>query len=123
MYNNKRIFHASSIKHSVKDSRFRLHNNIRRLPNKRDRRLAEILDAIEYDRSSDKDFVPAVPLAKDPLIPLIESVVKAADKRKASSISVFRVHDLTEVTTFMVLIEGNSKPQNQAISLAIEVSL
>lgn len=27
---------------------------------------------------------------------------------------------MTEVTTFMVIIEGNSKPQNQAIALTIE---
>eukprot|EP00597_Dinobryon_sp_UTEXLB2267_P008768 CAMPEP_0170097254 /NCGR_PEP_ID=MMETSP0019_2-20121128/29118_1 /TAXON_ID=98059 /ORGANISM="Dinobryon sp., Strain UTEXLB2267" /LENGTH=161 /DNA_ID=CAMNT_0010319493 /DNA_START=213 /DNA_END=698 /DNA_ORIENTATION=- len=51
---------------------------------------------------------------------MIEKIVKAADKRKAASISAFRVFQLTEVTTFMVIVEGNSKPQNQAIALAIE---
>ena len=40
-----------------------------------------------------------------------------------ASISAFRVFQLTEVTTFMVIVEGNSKPQNQAIALAIEVRI
>lgn len=56
----------------------------------------------------------------DPLIPFVETIVLAADNRKATSISALRVSHLTEITSFMVIIEGKSTPQNQAISLSIE---
>ncbi len=61
------------------------------------------------------------PLAQDPLLPAIESIVKAADARKASYVAGFRVFHLTEVTTFMVIIEGNSRAQIGAILDTVEV--
>lgn len=95
-----------------------LYNDVRKTPNKRDKNIEKLLDAIDHSRVSSE---PQIALADDPELPMVETIVRAADKRKATSVSVFRVYALTEVTTFMVLIEGNSKPQNQAISLAIQV--
>ena len=43
---------------------------------------------------------------EDPLIPMINVIVNAADARKATSISAFRISSVTEITTFMVIIEG-----------------
>lgn len=87
---------------------------------------------------------------------MINVIVNAADARKATSISAFRISSITEITTFMVIVEGstlnmfsrylhktplfissltetliismhhsshtsgNSRPQNQAIALAVE---
>lgn len=51
---------------------------------------------------------------------MINVIVNAADARKATSISAFRISSVTEITTFMVIVEGNSRPQNQAIALAVE---
>ena len=93
-----------------------LFNAPARVPNKRDKRIEAVLEKVEYSRTKE---APRSPLAEDPLMPQIETIVRAADSRKATSISVFRVHHLTEQTTFMVLIEGNSKPQNQAIANAV----
>ena len=42
----------------------------------------------------------------DPLIPMINVIVNAADARKATSISAFRISSITEITTFMVIVEG-----------------
>lgn len=59
-------------------------------------------------------------LKDDPLLPQVEAIVRAADSRKAGGITVLRVHHLTEITSFMIILEGNSKPQTQAIALSIE---
>jgi ribosome-associated protein len=79
--------------------------------------FSKLLDQVDYNRIRS---VNTVKLADDPLVPMVEAIVSAADKRKASVVSAFRVFELTEVTTFMVVIEGNSAPQNQAIALSIE---
>lgn len=92
-----------------------------RKPNKRDTRLETMLESVEYSRST-SDYKP-LPIREDPLVPMVEAIVRAADKRKATSINAFRICHLTEVTTFMVVIEGNSRPQNQAIALAVEEDL
>ena len=49
---------------------------------------------------------PQIPLMEDPLIPMINVIVNAADARKATSISAFRISSVTEITTFMVIVEG-----------------
>jgi ribosome-associated protein len=92
-------------------------NDVRRTPNKRDKVLKNILDSVDFKRKPD---VPVSSVMEDPLIPMIESIVVAADQRKATYISAFRTSSVTEVTTFMVVIEGNSRPQNSAIALAVE---
>jgi ribosome-associated protein len=88
--------------------------------NKRDRNLEQILDSVEFVRH---DHSKIVPLNEDPMIPIVEAAVIAADNRKAKAIEAFRISHLTEITTFMVIVEGNSKPQNQAIASAIEDDL
>ena len=40
---------------------------------------------------------------------MINVIVNAADARKATSISAFRISSITEITTFMVIVEGKLK--------------
>jgi ribosomal silencing factor RsfS len=92
-------------------------NNVRKSPNRRDRMITNALESVEFSR---KPQQPAIALMDDPLIPMVSAIVNAADQRKASSISAFRVASISEITTFMIVVEGNSRPQNQAIALAVE---
>lgn len=88
-----------------------------RKKNKRDKMIAALFEDTEYHRGTESS---AVPLKEDPLIPMVEDIIRAADKRKAKNMKAIRIEHLTEVTTFMVILEGNSRPQNQAIANAIE---
>ncbi|EEC46330.1 predicted protein, partial [Phaeodactylum tricornutum CCAP 1055/1] len=44
---------------------------------------------------------------------------QAADGRKADDIVVLHVGNVSTLTSFLVLLSGNSRPQNQAIAAAI----
>lgn len=52
---------------------------------------------------------------------IIESIVKAADDRKAIDVVVFDVRGVSDTADYFIIMEGNSKPQNQAIVSSIEV--
>ena len=54
------------------------------------------------------------------VLELVKSIVKAADKRKADDIRCLGVAHVTTLTDAMVVVTGNSRPQNQAIAAAIE---
>jgi len=91
--------------------------------NNRDKRLKNILEETDFVRNKTpfgEDGTAIVPLNDDPSVPMVKSIVRAADKRKAGYISAMRISHLTEVTTFMIVVEGNSRPQNQAIALSVE---
>jgi len=80
-----------------------------------------MLDSIVYDRQEEQaNAKHIVKLEDDPMVPMVESMVKAADMRKAASVKVLRVFEMTEVTQFIILVEGYNNRQNQAIALAIE---
>ena len=87
---------------------------------KRDRNVDGLLESMKHIRG--KDFVQ-VALQEDPLVPMVEVAVKAADMRKAASVVALRVAHLTDTTQFIILIEGFNNRQNQAIAIAIEVRL
>ncbi|GAB5031162.1 iojap-related protein [Nannochloropsis oceanica] len=61
-----------------------------------------------------------VPLEQDDALPLIETIANAADMRKGEDVYAIRVSSLTTVSSFFVLVSGNSRPQIQAIAGAIE---
>ena len=52
-------------------------------------------------------------------INLVRCIAKAADGRKADDIVALRVNHVSTLTTFLVILSGNSRPQNQAIAAAI----
>lgn len=87
--------------------------------NKRDKQFDKIFDQIDYKRSATEELPP---IEQDPLYPVVKSVVLAGSSRKANGITALRVTHLTEVTRFMIVLEGNSKPQTQAIANAVEVT-
>ncbi|CAM9686441.1 unnamed protein product [Ectocarpus sp. 13 AM-2016] len=69
---------------------------------------------------SDGGDYPVCAMEDDPTLPEVLTAVKAADERKAGNIVAIRVATLTVMTEFMVVLEGNSRPQNQAIAQNIE---
>lgn len=65
------------------------------------------------------DLNPNSPLESD-TTRLLNCIVQAADGRKAEDILALKVHHLTTLTSVLVILSGNSRPQNQAIARAIE---
>jgi hypothetical protein len=63
----------------------------------------------------------SAPLIDDPLLPMVLQIAKSADLRKAASVNAMRVSHLTEVTQFVVLIEGSNNRQISAIADTVEV--
>jgi hypothetical protein len=63
----------------------------------------------------------SVPLSDDPLLPMVLQIAKSADLRKAASVNAMRVSHLTEVTQFVVLIEGSNNRQISALADIVEV--
>ena len=61
-----------------------------------------------------------VPLEEDDTLPWVETIAAAADARKGEEVYAIRVSSLTTVSSFFVLVSGNSRPQIQAIAAAIE---
>ncbi|BBB32032.1 ribosome-associated protein [Thermotomaculum hydrothermale] len=49
----------------------------------------------------------------------VNTVINAAEDKKAENIEVLKVSDLTTIADFFVIMTGNSKVQNQAIADAI----
>lgn len=50
---------------------------------------------------------------------LVRTIVRAADARKAEQIVALQVHKVTTLTSYLVILSGNSRPQNSAIAAAI----
>lgn len=87
--------------------------------NKRERWIKQIDDQINFVRTPNP--CPDE-LTADPEIKQVEAIALAADDRKAISIHAMRVWEITEITSWIIVIESKSKPQTQAIALNIEVS-
>eukprot|EP00586_Coscinodiscus_wailesii_P011668 CAMPEP_0172510778 /NCGR_PEP_ID=MMETSP1066-20121228/231252_1 /TAXON_ID=671091 /ORGANISM="Coscinodiscus wailesii, Strain CCMP2513" /LENGTH=244 /DNA_ID=CAMNT_0013289903 /DNA_START=92 /DNA_END=826 /DNA_ORIENTATION=+ len=84
--------------------------------------INELVNFIEETppNSIDPAGYPSTPPEDDePLATFVRSLASAADARKAEDIRAIRVSKITAVTSFILLVSGNSRPQNQAISVAI----
>lgn len=83
----------------------------------------DVLDSIssppEFPHSVDPSAVPPGPVESDPLAPLVNDIVRAADMRKASDVVAMRVTQCSSLTEFVVIATGTSRPQNQAIAAAV----
>lgn len=66
------------------------------------------------------DNPPNVPPERDELADLVRCVVRAADGRKAENIIAMRVSKVSTITSWVVVVCGNSRPQNQAIAAAVK---
>jgi len=87
-----------------------------------ERKIDPFLDAIyePMDITVDPSDVQAGPPHLDDLAPLVRTIASAADMRKAEDIVAIRVSKITAVTSFVVIVSGNSRPQNQAIASSIQ---
>ncbi len=88
--------------------------------NKRNKNYVKIFDDIDFKRIPE-DIQKFPPIQEDPFFPYVKSIVLAASSRKATDIMAFRISHISEIASFMVIIEGNSRPQNQAIANSIKV--
>ena len=53
------------------------------------------------------------------LIDFVQCLVKAADGRKAEDIVALKVDHISTLASVLIVLSGNSRPQNQAIAAAI----
>lgn len=53
------------------------------------------------------------------LMELVECIIRAADARKADNIVALDVAQVTTLSNVLIILSGNSRPQNQAIASAI----
>lgn len=90
----------------------------RRPRTNRDRMLADIIEKVDFKRPIN-GTVSITPLEEDPEYPMVKTAITAGSSRKALSITAMRISHMTEITDFMVILEGNSRPQNQAIGAHI----
>lgn len=80
-----------------------------------------MMDFINQPMDSMVGDEPAgVPPERDELADLVRCVVRAADGRKAEDIVAIRVSAISTLTSFVVIVCGNSRPQNQAIAAAVK---
>jgi len=75
-------------------------------------------EQIDFMLENTYDEVLDEPELEDDL-KLAKIVAKAADDRKAEDIVCLQVAHVTTMTCFLVIMSGNSRPQNQAIAAAI----
>lgn len=70
------------------------------------------MPVLHFDRSKLYDqesmyYKPSIyKVEEDPLVPVIETIVRVADQRKARQMAAFRISHLTSICTFMMIIEG-----------------
>ena len=87
----------------------------------------DVLDGItsppSFPYSVDPTDLPPGLISSDPLVPLVHTIVRAADMRKASDIVAMRVTQCTSLTNFIIVISGTSRPQNQAIANSIKTDV
>jgi ribosome-associated protein len=72
----------------------------------------------EFMEREPGSLVGDLPDLTDDLV-LVRSIVKAGDGRKAEDIVGLQVAQVSTLTSYMVFLSGNSRPQNQAIAAAI----
>lgn len=89
-----------------------------RAKNRQDDFLPEMSDMDES--LVDVSLLDDGPPELDELAPLVRTMAKAADLRKAEQITALRVARVTTMTYFILVCTGNSRPQNQAIAASIQ---
>jgi len=89
--------------------------------------INDVMDSItsppSFPHSVDPNDLPPGSVNDDPLAEFVETIVHAADMRKASDIVAMRVMKCTSLTNFIVIVSGTSRPQNQAIANSIMVDV
>jgi ribosome-associated protein len=86
----------------------------------KNRPMLNFMDKLVVNNVGDNPRPESIPIQDDPSADLVRCIVKAADGRKAENIVALRVSPVSTLTSFMVFLSGNSRPQNQAIAAAIQ---
>lgn len=118
----QRTFRHQTKKGARDDNINNNNQDIQTISTKKDKR--EMLEFIESPMTStvgDNAFATTTTTTsiEESLKPLVECIVKAADGRKAEDIVALQVHHVSTLTSVLILVSGNSRPQNQAIAAAI----
>ena len=85
--------------------------------------MNSITEPPSFPHSVDPNDIPPGSVNDDPLADFVETIVHAADMRKASDIIAMRVTRCTSLTNFIVVVSGTSRPQNQAIANSVMVDV
>lgn len=81
----------------------------------------DMIDFINKPMGSTVGDSPSqVPPERDDLADFVRCIVGAADGRKADNVVAIRVSKISTIASFVVIVSGNSRPQNQAIAAAIK---
>lgn len=89
------------------------------------RRTGNLVSEIDREKPVEDTIDPALlpPVHLDDIAEYARTAVRAADKRKAEAPVVFRVANVSYITTFMVCFTGKSAPQIRAIANIVEDDL
>jgi ribosome-associated protein len=82
--------------------------------------MLNFMDKLVVNNVGDNPRPESIPIQDDPSADLVRCIVMAADGRKAENIVALRVSPVSTLTSFMIFLSGNSRPQNQAIAAAIQ---
>lgn len=79
-----------------------------------------VVALVGSDRQSERELrVDAADFDDDYDMALVHCIAKAADDRKAENIVAMRVDGVSTLTSYLVVLSGRSRPQNQAIASSI----
>lgn len=81
-------------------------------------------DILDFLRQQQKSKVVETKVNEDAVQrekALVETIVRAADGKKAIDITVIDVQGVSDSMDYIIIMEGNSKPQIQAILSSVEV--
>ena len=89
----------------------------------KDKKIAKQLEEMKVNAKVSLGYdleIDEVPLHQDSLMPVIETIVKAADSRKGIDIFAVRISSISSIASFAVMVTGNSKTQLNAIAEIID---
>lgn len=77
--------------------------------NKRDKKMVKIFEDIDFKRDPSGELEKLLSIEEDSLYPLVKLCIFAGSSRKASGITALRISHLSEIASFMIILEGNSR--------------
>ena len=87
---------------------------------KKNSKMLEFMDEPMDNTVGDTPRPETIAPEDDPAAKLVRCIVEAADGRKAENIVALRVSPVSTLTSFLIILSGNSRPQNQAIAAAVK---
>jgi ribosome-associated protein len=97
--------------------RFPTHQSASKSSNQKNQQ--EMIDFIDQPMESMVGDAPSAAAQDEDLMGFVKCIVKAADGRKADEIVALEIAHVSTLASVLVVLSGNSRPQNQAIAAAI----